>query len=107
MRGAQAGWFELQNMRDWYRVACGPAGMKRNLVLRFIEVRGPGPQGLKPCTLVTCGSVGLLGAPLLGTPGAQGECRLRSGPERARRPAADSLSSLWGLPPVWEAAAAE
>jgi len=34
----QAGWFELQNTRDWYRQACGPAGMKRSHVLRFIEV---------------------------------------------------------------------
>lgn len=37
----QAGWFELQNTRDWYRQACGPAGMKRSHMLRFIEVRPP------------------------------------------------------------------
>lgn len=38
MRLLQAGWFELQNTRDWYRQACGPAGMKRSHVMRFIEV---------------------------------------------------------------------
>jgi len=35
----KAGWFELQNLRDWYRVACGQHGMKRDHVLRFIDVQ--------------------------------------------------------------------
>lgn len=35
----KAAWFELQNLRDWYRLACGQDGMKGSLVMRFIDVQ--------------------------------------------------------------------
>lgn len=48
LAAAQVGWFELQNLRDWYRVACGQHGMRRDLVLRFIDVRAP--SATRPCS---------------------------------------------------------
>ena len=35
----KVGFYELQAARDTYRVACGAAGMHRDLVARFVEVQ--------------------------------------------------------------------
>eukprot|EP00898_Chlorokybus_atmophyticus_P008880 jgi/Chlat1/8994/Chrsp94S08281 len=35
----KAGFYDLQNARDEYRISCGSAGMRQDLVLRFIEVQ--------------------------------------------------------------------
>jgi leucyl-tRNA synthetase len=35
----KSGWFDLQTARDTYRLTCGAAGMRKDLVLRFIEVQ--------------------------------------------------------------------
>ena len=35
----KTGTYDLQNARDVYRVACGPHGMLKDLVLRYIKVQ--------------------------------------------------------------------
>ena len=35
----KAGYYELQDARDRYRLACGFEGMRHDLALRYIEVR--------------------------------------------------------------------
>lgn len=35
----KTGTYDLQNARDAYRVACGPLGMHKDLVHRYIKVR--------------------------------------------------------------------
>lgn len=40
----KTGTYDLQNARDAYRVACGPLGMHKDLVYRYIKV------GLLECT---------------------------------------------------------
>lgn len=35
----QSGWYALLNARDAYRLATGEQGMRKDLVLRFIDVR--------------------------------------------------------------------
>lgn len=34
----KVGWFDFMNARDSYRFACGPEGMNKRLVLRYLEV---------------------------------------------------------------------
>ena len=35
----KTGLYELQDARDRYRLACGPEGMRQDLMLRYVEVR--------------------------------------------------------------------
>lgn len=35
----KTGCYDLQNARDAYRVACGPQGMHKDLILRYIKVK--------------------------------------------------------------------
>ncbi len=35
----KTGLYELQDARDRYRLACGPEGMREDLMLRYVEVR--------------------------------------------------------------------
>ena len=37
----KTGLYELQDARDRYRLACGPEGMREDLMLRYVEVRRP------------------------------------------------------------------
>lgn len=55
----KAGWYDLHNARDTYRMACGPDGMHRDLVQRYMEVsvqpfRSAIPDGMyAPCHKAT------------------------------------------------------
>ena len=40
----KAGLYELQDARDRYRLACGMEGMRKDLILRYIEVRVAPPS---------------------------------------------------------------
>ena len=57
----KTGTYDLQNARDAYRVACGPLGMHKDLVRRYVKVNLPSlqledranPDGMKELWLST------------------------------------------------------
>ena len=63
----KTGTYDLQNARDAYRVACGPLGMHKDLVHRYIKVNLPSlqledranPDGMKEqwLSITTCATI--------------------------------------------------
>ena len=50
----KTGLYELQDARDRYRLACGPEGMREDLMLRYVEVRRqPQQRNSRSCWVLT------------------------------------------------------